>query len=188
VKQGLSPNPDAATLATFKDGSAALVRGAAGKGRVYCGGFLPALSYIKSALDERNALQKKVDEKATLTASEQAEAPLLERSYDPWKFPADIRDLILTPARDAQVKTPVQCSAALVDVVYMPHEKGVLLPLANYTLQPVGNLHLTVTVPRRVARAESAVHGKIAFEQSAPGTVELTLPLENNDFVKLMFE
>jgi hypothetical protein len=188
VKQNLSANADATTLATFKDNTAALVRGAAGKGSVYCCGFLPALSYIKSALDDRNALQKKVDDKTTLTASEQAQAPLLERSYDPWKFSADIRDLILTPVRDAQVKTPVQCSAALVDVVYMPHEKGILLPLANYTLEPIAALHLTVTVPRRIASVESAVHGKITFEQSAPETVEITLPLENNDFVKLMFD
>ena len=188
VKQTLTANEGAATLAKFSDGGAALVRGAAGKGTIYCCGFLPALSYIKAALDDRNALQKKVDDKAELSASEKEEAVLLERSYNPWKFPADIRDFILTPAREAKVKAPIQCSHALVDAVYMPNKTGILIPLANYTLKPLASVQLKVNVPRPVAAASSAVKGPIPFKQSSPNTVELTLPLENNDFIKLMFE
>jgi hypothetical protein len=70
----------------------------------------------------------------------------------------------------------------------MPHEHGVLIPLANYTNQPISSLALKVNVPRPIARAESAAHGNIPFTQTSPQTVELSLPLENNDFVKLYFK
>lgn len=188
VKQPLTAQAGATTLATFKDNTAAIVRGGAGKGTVYCCGFLPALAYIKTALDHRNALQKKLEDKTVLSAAEQAEAALLERSYNPWKFPAGIRDLILMPARAAKIERPIQCSHALVDAVFMPHDQGILIPLANYTLQPISKLTLQVSVPRPIAKAQSATFGEIAFKQTSPHTVELSLPLENNDFVKLRFQ
>jgi hypothetical protein len=188
VKQTLTANDGAATLAKYKDGAAAVVRGASGKGTVYCCGFLPALSYIKTALDHRDALQKKIDAKTSLSTEERAEVNLIERSYNPWKFPADVRDLILMPAREAKVRPQIRCSHALVDAVFMPQEKGILIPLANYTLEPISELKLTVNVPRNIARVESAVRGKIEFKQMSASTVQLALPLENNDFLKLLFE
>ena len=184
VQQTLTAKSGAETTATFNDGGAAIVR----KGGVTCCGFLPALGYIKAALDHRAALQKKIDEKAALTASEQRDAVLIERSYNPWKFPAEIRDLILGPARDAKITAPVRCSHALVDAVFMPQEKGILIPLANYTLEPIDRLTLQITVPRQVVKAESAIRGKISFKHTTDSTVELSLPLENNDFVTLRFE
>ncbi|MEO6755194.1 MAG: beta-galactosidase trimerization domain-containing protein, partial [Chthoniobacteraceae bacterium] len=187
VKQSLTPGDRCEVNATFQDGSPALVWGNAGKGSVFCCGFLPALSYIKAALDHRVSLQKKIDDHSPLNANEQRDAKLLERSYNPWRFPAEIRDLILTPTRTAHITTPVQCSHALVDAVFMPHEKGILIPLANYTLEPIANLKLTVTVPRQIVAAESATRGAIRFEQTSPTTVTLSLPLENNDFVTLRF-
>ena len=62
---------------------------------------------------------------------------------------------------------------------------GILIPLANYTAEPIGQLVLKVNVPRSIARVESARHGNITFRQTSSQTVELSLPLENNDFVKL---
>ena len=188
AKQTLMAHANAETIASFKDNTPALVRGSSGKGTVYCAGFLPALAYIKTALDERNAVQKKIDDKAVLSAEEQDDAALIERSYNPWRFPADVRDLILLPARNAKIDPPIKCSHALVDAVFMPHERGVLIPLANYTLKPIPQLKLTVTVPRHIAAVDSALHGKLPFRQSSPGMIELSLPLENNDFVKLTFE
>jgi len=155
---------------------------------VYCAGFLPGLAYIKPALDHRNALQKKLDEKAALTDVEQREAVLLERTANPWKFPNAIRELILMPARSAKIMAPIACSAPLVDAVFMPHEQGIVIPLANYTAEPIAQLTLKVEVPRPVAQVESALLGRLAFKQSSPGSIELSLPLENNDFVKLRFK
>jgi len=188
VKQMLTPREGAKVLATFQDRSPALVRGDAGKGVVYCAGFLPGIAYIKSALDARNALQKKVTDGVALSASEAKDAALLERSSNPWEFPAAIRDFILTPVRGAAVGRPLECSVPLVDAVFMPHEKGVLVPLANYTNRPIASLGLTIRVAKPVARAESATHGRLEFSQATGGGVELSLPLENNDFVKLYFK
>ena len=185
LKQSLTANAGSTTLAKFKDGSAAMVRGSAGQGQITCCGFLPALSYIKSALDARAAMQKKIDDKTTLTADEQHEATLIERSYNPWKFPSDLRDLILTPT--AKITKPILCDHALVDAVFMPHEKGILIPLANYTAVPIQKLTLRISVPHAITKAESATHGDIAFKQTTPTTVELALPLDNNDFVTLHF-
>jgi hypothetical protein len=75
-----------------------------------------------------------------------------------------------------------------VDTVFMPHERGILIPLANYTAEPIAQLKLKVGVPHPIAKAESAVLGKISFTQTSPQTVELSLPLENNDFLTLRFE
>lgn len=188
VKQPLTPRDGANVLATFKDKSTAVARGSAGKGVVYCAGFLPSLSYIKHALDARNAVQKKITNGVALSADERKDAALMERTANPWRFPAAVRDLILTPVRSAGIVKPVECGTPLVDAVFMPHEKGVLIPLANYTAEPIATLKLTVSVPREIARAESAVRGAIAFKQTSPQRVELTLPLENNDFVKLRFK
>ena len=188
VKQPLAARANAVTLATFQDGAAAIVRGTAEKGTMTCCGFLPALSYIAAALNHRNNLQKKVHGKADLTPVERAEAALLDRSYNPWKFPADVRDLMLTPVRDAKLAPPIRCNQALVDAVYLPHDKGILIPLANYTIEPIAKLTLQVDVQRPVAKAESAVLGAIDFRQNAPRIVELSLPLDNNDFVILRFQ
>jgi hypothetical protein len=188
VKQALTPHDGAVVLAKFKDASAALVSGAAGRGTIYCAGFLPGIAYIKRALEARNALEKKVAEGSALSASETSEAPLLERTANPWRFPAAIRELILTPVRSGGVTAPIECSAPLVDAVYMPHERGILIPLANYTAESIGRLSLKVEVPRRVIRAESVLRGRVAFTEISPRTVEFALPLENNDFVKLLFE
>ncbi|MDQ3621564.1 MAG: beta-galactosidase trimerization domain-containing protein [Verrucomicrobiota bacterium] len=168
VKQTLAPHEGAVVLARFKDESPALVRAATGKGTVYCAGFLPALAYIKQALDARNAVQERVKQSASagrpLSPQETRDAELLERSYNPWEYPADVRQFILLPVRSAGVARPIECSAPLVDAVYMPEATGVLIPFANYTLEPIDRLALTVQVSGPIARVESARHGPIAFK------------------------
>ena len=188
VKQALAARAGATTMATFKDKSPAIVRGPAGKGTIYCTGFLPALAYIKQALDARNALQKKVDDGVSLSPAEQHDAAMLARTYNPWRFPTDIRELLLTPARAAQVAPPIRCDTLLVDTVFMPHASGILIPLANYTAEPIAQLTLQVAVPRPIAKVYSAMRGDLSFRQTSPNFIELSLPLENNDFVKLVFQ
>ncbi len=187
VKQALVPRDRVEALATFKDKSAAIVRGGAGKGTVYCVGFLPSVAYIKSALEARNVLQKKVTDSAALLPAEARDAVLLERTANPWQFPEDVRNLLLTPVHAAGVKKPITCSAPLVDAVYMPQARGIVIPLANYTAVPIDKFSMTIAAPKAVARVESARHGAIAFRQTSAQSVEVTLPLENNDFVKLYF-
>ena len=157
VRQTLAPREGAAVLATFGDGSPAIVRGSAGKGRIYCVGMLPALDYIRKALDARFALEELARTNAAALPPEAA--VMLERSYNPWEYPAATRDLITTPVREAGVVCPVRCSVPLVDAVYMPHEKGILVPLANYVNTPLTNVTLNVEVAGEVERVESARRG-----------------------------
>jgi len=191
LQQAMATKPGTETLATSEDGSAALVRGASGKGTIYCAGFLPALHYIKSAQDAKRAV--KDDEAAVTTQPEHAtigdfdEAMLLKGSYNPWAFPADVRAVLLQPVRSAQIDPPVKCSAPLVDAVYMTCDKGILIPLANYTLQPIRELELAVRVPRDIAEIETAHQGRLKFERSGDRVV-FSLPLGATDFVKLHFK
>jgi hypothetical protein len=167
VKQPLRPKAESEIVATFGDGTPAIVR----RGNVTVCGFLPALSYIKTALDRR-----KIAEAAGHT--------LTKRSDNPWEFPAGLRELILKPA--SSISRPVGCSHALVDAVFMPTERGIVVPLANYSLEPIPKLELKIIAGRKVRTVESAVHGKLPFRQS--DTVEVNLPMDNNDFLMLWFE
>lgn len=169
VKQALTAQPGAETLATFADGSPAIVR----KSGITVCGFLPALSYIKTALDRRKA-------------AEEAKNPLTELSYNPWEFPSALRELILAPTKSLQ--RPIECSHALVDAVFMPSEHGIVIPLANYTLTPIDKLVLKIATPKKIAKIDSVVHGKLEFQQGDGDKVELSLPLGNNDFLMLWFE
>jgi hypothetical protein len=184
VQQALTPRDGSAVLAAFSDGSPAIVRGTAGRGRVYCVGLLPALDYIKTALDARYALEDLARTNGAALPPDAKE--MLARSYNPWDYPAALRDLVLTPVHEAGVALPIRCSAPLVDAVYMSHEKGILVPLANYANKPLARLTLAVDVSGAVERIESARRGDLPFRQH-DRQVELTLPLDENDFVKILY-
>ena len=68
----------------------------------------------------------------------------------------------------------------------MPHEKGILVPLANYVNTPLTNVTLNVEVAGEVERVESARRGGLQFRQQEQ-QVELNLPLDENDFVKILY-
>jgi hypothetical protein len=184
VRQTLEPKDGAEILARLQEDSPAVVRGTFGKGKVYCVGFLPGLSYIKPALDSKFALEERAAAEPNSLSTDEKE--LLARSANPWEFPAKVRELLLLPVREANVAQPITASVPLVDAVYMTHERGLLIPLANYMNRPIADLRLTVRVPRPIARIESAVRGSVSFETSND-EVRLTLPLDNNDFLKLYY-
>ncbi len=72
-----------------------------------------------------------------------------------------------------------------VDVVLMRHAGGLVVPVANYTLEPITKPDLRLRTEHRVESVSSATQGKINFEQISPGQITLSLPLENNDFLDL---
>ena len=177
VKQALTPKAGATVLGRFKNNEPAVIKGEAGLGNVYCMGFLPALAYIKSALDARTAFEEKHPGDA-----------MLERSANPWEYPAAIRDFIVQPVLEAGVVGPIQCSEPLVDAVYMPNKKGILISLANYTNKPIESLKLRVAVRSPVDKIESVLHGDVAYKQASNTTVEVVVPLGNNDYLKLYYK
>ncbi len=203
VSQKQAPKTDRnVEILTSKNvGETTSLVGEFGNGKVYSFGFLPGLSYIKQALDARRTLQKSkvptttvqnenptpVLELSGKTVTPQLPATRLERSYNPWEFSADVRKFILQPALKAGINKPLTCSLPLVDAVVLKSEKGIVIPLANYTLETQAKVDFTVRVDRPVDRIETVHHGKIKFHSPKKKVVRFSIPLEASDYVKIYF-
>lgn len=174
VQQAQTPKANAIPLATFGDGSAAVVEAPAGRGRIISAGFLPALSYIRTALIAR--------EEACNGSPAQ---PQLERSYNPWAFSGDIREVLLSPAKAFGGVPQLTCNIPLVDAVYLPCEQGVLIALANYTLEPIEQVTLSLTNLNFITKVESIHHGELPVQRSADGVLQISLPLDASDWLKV---
>lgn len=220
VKQSLKiqSEEDSEVLATFKDGSAAVVRYRAGNGNVFAVGFLPALSYIKPALLARRPLEQKAeadriatekhaDERLateklaaagddqplatnaavsaanTQTARSDTDRDLLERSHNPWQYPAGIRDRLLTPVKAANVSQVITCDTPLVDAVALPCSQGTLIALSNHTLKPLDRVALELKTSQPVTQVESVRHGPLTFAVDEAGVTGMSVPLDASDFV-----
>lgn len=174
-------------LARFADGTRALVRVPAGEGAVYACGMLPGLSYIRQALAKRNAIEQAAGEDASTDLTLRgAFAHLGQRdlSYNPWEYPEAERELLLLAAEDAEARKPVALSRPLVEAFYLEGERGAVVTLANYSLQPTNALAVRVRVPRRPARVESVRHGELSFETDGDA-IRMVVPLLDTDMLKL---
>ena len=172
---------------TFSDGSPAEIRVAAGKGFIVNQGYLPAIDYMRKALVAKGDVVKKVEE---LSENDGIPGPddvesfnLNEKSYNPWQYPADVRNAIIMPVQTANVEAPIKCSVPLVDAVYMTGGKDLLIPLANYTLQPIKSMTLEIAVDKPVRQVTSVHQGKLDFEKIGTSKIRIHLPLDCTDFV-----
>jgi hypothetical protein len=206
VRQRQTPHTDSEVLAKFDDGSAAIVRSTVGRGMIYSAGFLPALDYIKQAVVARRALlaeHASANEIAanrtsaptpTLEASDRPAAikPTtdirLERSYNPWDYAAEVRELILQPVRAASIDPPLTCNTPLVDAILLQADKGAVIPLANYTLLPLDKVEFNLRSQRAIARIESIHRGAIEFATDGSGVVTFSLPLDASDYIKVIYQ
>ena len=185
--------------------------GRAGRGRVIVCGFLPALSYIKPALLARRPLEQKLDahhaaakrsgsdnndqpEATSATANSalkavavegisSADRELLDRSHNPWVYPAGIRERLLTPIGLTRLAPSLTCDTPLIDAVELRCEQGVLIALSNHTLQPLVRVELRLKTDKPVTHVESVRLGPIPFERLEGGLIRFTLPLDASDFV-----
>ncbi len=206
LSQSLEPKPDrdTAVLAKAADGTPALVTGKVGDGRIEVAGFVPALAYIKEAVVARRTLETEREEKPAAEQGDHPAPPVegpasqtpervdldprLERSYNPWEYSAEVRDLILRPVREAGVSPPLTCEVPLVDAVVLDTERGLVIPLANFTLEPRDRVSFTLRTDREIARIESVRHGELAVEKEEDGLVGFALPLAASDYVKVYFQ
>lgn len=189
VKQNITPKPGSQVLGHFSDGRPAIIVGKKRRGTVYYSGFLPALTYAYRAIVDRNKVAFGVDlQKVKIPSPEEiaTETQLLTRSYNPWNYPQHIRNLIILPVKDKDIEMPVICNIPLIDAVAMACDKGILVPIANYTLQPIKKLVLTVKTKKPVKSVESVHAGKISFQQQG-NFVKFSMPLKETDFVKLLY-
>lgn len=203
VSQKQTPKPDrkVETLATTGEDEIAASVGSIGQGKVYTMGFLPGLSYIKEAVQARRALETdqsppgNQDENPTpaldgaeMTATPTTASNPIERSRNPWKFSAAVRNFILQPVRNAGIILPLTCNVPLVDAIVLKAEQGLVIPLANYTLEPQSHVDFSVQVNRPVDRVETVHLGKIPFQSAEDGRISFSIPLEASDYVKIYYQ
>jgi hypothetical protein len=169
VRSRVTPAAGAEALATFSDGSAAVVQRSVGKGKtIYCG-FLPALSYYKPAIPKRP-----VDR----TSAEDSLAHLV-----PTKFDENAYQLIGLPAEG--IARPVQCSEPRVETSVIESPEGLVIVLVNWSGQPVKQLSVSPAfqVPDdKISLASGGMVGKISDEK---GMISLTLDLDVADAIIL---
>ncbi len=191
VKQKLAVRQESVVLGTYSNGEAAYVSGRYQQGYVYQYGFLPGIAYMRPALMARRELERKagkssggrVPDPATVISDEL----LLQRSQSPWQYPQDIRQQIVMPVQRANVSLPIQCNTPLVDAVLMESDKGAVVPLANYTLQPIQQLSLQITTRQHVVKAESIHHGELDITRIDDTCIHITLPLQETDYLLLWY-
>ena len=133
TRVGFTPTT-ARVLATFGDGSPAVVENRAGKGRAVYIGACPALAYIKEANFVPDALRE--------------------------KWPDDLRAQINAAARQRGVARLAELSHAVVETGVYETDSGTALVLANFTYQPIDELQVCLPVPHAVTSVRSVEHGE----------------------------
>lgn len=192
VKQtvsGLSNGNPVEIKSTFTDGSPAEIRNAAGKGFIVWRGYLPALDYMRKALVANNgtkALSKNTSENGIPSPADALQLATNKKSYNPWQYPAGVRNSIIQPVLNSHVEVPLTCSVPLVDAVYMTSTKGVVIPLANYTLSPIKNMTLDIEVDKPVREVRSVYQGVLKYEQ-VNNKIRINMPLDRTDFVTVAY-
>lgn len=190
------PSQGVVVEATFDDGSPAALRAAVGQGSVVVRGYFPALDYIRQALVAKGAAVKdKTADDAPLqdenqgipTALDVEELDPSKKSYNPWEYPAAVREAIVAPVRTAKVQPPVVCNVPLVDAPYLQAPQGILIPLANYTLQPIKEMTLEVAVEKPVKEVRSVHQGVLPFQKMGDKKIRVSLPLDCTDFLTIQY-
>lgn len=160
IRNVLVPGAGASVLASYQEGGAAVVESRLGRGRVVTFGFNPGI-----------ALLMKMDPSRLL------KLPVF------WNvFPKDELTMILRPVQQADVLPPVSTQVG-VDAARLDGPNGSAVTLANYTLQPIAKLNVTVRGLPRVGKVVSVLRGSLAYRQSSQGLM-VELPLEAVDVLK----
>lgn len=145
-------------MATFADGSPAVIEHQYGKGRAYYVGTMAGWSYAGTV--------KRVWGKV-YTGYQAANRRLIT------DFPAMVG-----------VNTPLTCSVPMVEADLLESEHGVGVVLANYAGDPLGNIDLAIQMPGVVTSVESVTHGRLQFvKDSDEDVIHVSLPLEVVDML-----
>ena len=183
------PENGATIEATFADGSPASLKSAAGKGAIVCRGYFPALDYMRKASLAKNGVAKRGqeihDNNGVPGPADVLPLELNSKSDNPWEYPADAREALLAPARAAKLNSPIVCDVPLVDAVYMTAPGGIVIPLANYTLQPIKTMTLEIAVEKMPREVRSVHAGVLKFEKIGAKKIRVKLPLDCTDYLTI---
>jgi hypothetical protein len=67
-------------------------------------------------------------------------------------------------------------------------DRGIVIPLANYTLERLGRVDFTVRVDHPVDRIETVHLGRIKILEAGLGRVRFSIPLDASDYVKIYYQ
>lgn len=158
---------DGEVVATFKDGTPAVIIRKAGKGQAVFCGFPVALSYFKPAIPMRPADRGSTDDAMS--------------HFIPTDFDVAASALIGFSAED--VERPVVCSNPLVESTVLQSKAGIAIPLVNWSGAPIKGLKVTVS-SLMTKQATLATGGKITAKQEGQTTI-YTLDLDVADAIVL---
>ena len=148
----------AKVLAKFSDGSPAFTQKDHSEGAAFYCAFLPGLSYFKPAMPLRPVDRGSRNDCLA--------------HFIPTDFDQHASRLV---AAVVEFDRPVVASEQLVETSIIRSPKGTLIPLVNWTSEPIKNLELTFNVPVPTADVSLASgkrvrtfrqHGKVAFALS----------------------
>jgi len=123
--------PTAVYLATFSDGSPAIMARSEGKGRIIYCAFLPGLSYFKPAIPLRPADRGATDDSMA--------------NFIPSQFDKNVGALVGSIADN--VSSPVETSNSLVETTVIESPAGTAITFTNWSGQPVKGLKVKVNIP-----------------------------------------
>jgi len=155
-RDNLANAPKGDVVARFEDDSPAIVRRSVNKGTVVHFTWLPGLSYVKSSSTGGGKL--------------------------PWNFSPVIRNLIVTPIKDAGIELPVETSEPMVEAPMLCSRVGAAVTVLNWNNDQINNLRLTIRVPFQVKSVASVIHGPLKFDRG-PQTIHVSLPVMSADIV-----
>src|SRR5690606_30534309 len=112
---------------------------------------------------------------------------LNEKSYNPWQYPPNVRHSIIAPVQAANITRPLTCSVPLVDAVYLTSNQGIIIPLANYTLQPIAQMTLEIAIDKPVREVRSVYQGNLQFQKVGTNKIRVALPLDCTDYVTVEY-
>jgi hypothetical protein len=153
------PSDRGNVLASFSNGSAALVETIYGKGRTFIYGFWPGCTYLASA--DRS-----------------------DRRRLPVGWSREMRLIATAPARIAGAVKSVDISVDGVEGCLLESEKGIAVVLLNWFGSDVGEVAVTVANPGTISSVESLECGKLKFD-IVSGYLETRLPLKTVDVLML---
>jgi hypothetical protein len=150
-------------------GSQVVVR-KVGKGRAYCCGVLPGLSYFKPAIPLRPVDRGASDDTMA--------------HFTPTQFDEIASALVRLPEIAAsggtKVERPVVCSEPLVENTVIEAKSGVVIPLVNWSAGPVKGLTVTLSINVPTAKVSLASGGAVKHKKES-GKQVFTLDLDVAD-------
>ncbi len=145
-------------IASFDNGTPAVVRKKVERGNVVHFAWMPGLSYRRSATGTKDQL--------------------------PTGFSESLRRYITMPLKLAGVQAPVSASVAMVETPMLVSEKGAALTILNWTGEPIEKLTLTVRPGFEVKSATSVRGQEVGMKKTTDG-IELTLAVKGADILLL---